>query len=305
MRTKLLVTLGVLVSTGALAGAVMWRRSVSWQASMQTVQAQTIVSPAKGSLAGQKLPSTKVLSQFPGGIEVTLQGEAEMLLTDPSGRRTGFDSRSNSSVAEIPDASAGDDSIDDPNDNSDSPINIQGKKLEITPAVTGIYTLTVTSATKGAYDLDLAALSATYQGTNVQLKDVQIEAGAQHVYLFRADVASGGSLQLSGGFSGDAANNSNRMLTYASPMSAETDLPSGTRGFSLVLFYDSRSRSDSFSAVLDGQQITGLFHPSAGGFERVDIPIHPGRNVLILTMAGSLSGGVSTDHDRIEFNVPK
>ena len=306
MRTKLLVTVGVLVSAAALAG-VMWRRAAGKQASAQQVQGQTIVSPVKGSLVGQKLPSTQeALSQFPGGITVTLGGEAEMLVTDPLGRRTGSNSLSNKSFAEIPGASAGDDSIDDPNDNSDNPVNIQAKTLEISPVVPGTYTLTVNSATKGAYDLELAAFSPRYQGTHVELKNVQIEAGARHLYLFRADTANGGSLQLLGGFGGqsDPAKNVNRALTYANPVGSETRLPAGTQAFSLIVFYSPRARPDSFSAMLDGNQITRMFHPTPGGFERVDIPIHPGRNLLVLTMAGTLPGGVSTDQDRMEFIIP-
>ncbi len=285
----------------------MWWRAVGRQASAQQVRGQTIVSPVKGSLIGQKLPSTQAVpSQFPGGITVTLGGEAEMLVTDPSGRRTGSNSLSNKSFAEIPGASAGDDSIDDPNDNSDNPVNIRAKTLEISPVVPGTYTLTVNSATKGAYDLELAAFSPSYQGSHVDFKDVQIEAGARHVYLFRAETASGGSLQLFGGFGaeGDAAKNVNRMLTFANPSGSETRLPSGTQLFSLIIFYDSHARFDSFSALLDTNQITNVFHPSPGGFERVNIPLHPGRNLLVLTVTGALPGGVRTDQDRMEFIVP-
>ncbi len=307
MRTKLIVTVGVLMSAAALAGAIMWRRAVGRQASAQPVLGQTIVSPVKGSLIGQKLPSTQAVpSQFPGGITVTLGGEAEMLVTDPSGRRIGSNSLSNKSFAEIPGASAGDDSIDDPNDNSDNPVNIQAKTLEISPAVPGTYTLTVNSATKGAYDLELAAFSPSYQRTHVELKNVQIEAGARHLYLFRADTANGGSLQLFGGFGGegDAAKNVNRTLSYANPIGSETRLPVGTQLFSLIIFYNSHARFDSFSALLDGNQITNMFHPTPGGFERVDIPVHPGRNLLVLTMLGTSPSAASTDQDRMEFIIP-
>lgn len=305
MRTKLLVTVGVLVSAAALAG-VMWRRAAGKQASAQQVQGQTIVSPVKGSLVGQKLPSTQAPWQFPGGVVVTLSGEAEMLLTDPSGRRTGIDAVSKDFFAEIPDSSAGGDAIDDPDDNSDSPIHIQAKSLNISGAVAGTHVLTVSSATGGAYDLQLAALSPSFQGSNVGLSNVQIEAGARHVYLFRADTANGGSLQLLGGYSGegDTAKNGNRMLSYANPIGSKTHLPLGTRVFSLVVFYDSRASSDRFSALLDENQITNMFHPAPGKFEKVDIPIHPGRNLLVLTMAGTLPSGVSTDQDRMEFIIP-
>jgi hypothetical protein len=306
MRSKLLISLAIVVSTAAVAGVVVWRKTAGTPAKAPQVQGQTVVSASQASVVGQKLPSTQTPAQFPGGIDLTLQGDAEMLLIDPTGRRTGSDPLSNRSFAENPDASAGDDSIDDPNDNSDNPINIQAKKLEISPAVNGLYTLSIQSTRKGAYDLELVALSPAFQDSKVGLKGVQIEARARHVYLFKADTANGGSLQILGGFNGAGAGDDRdqKLLTFAAPVSSQTNLPAGTRAFSLIIFYDSRASAGSFSATLDGQQLAGMFHPAPGRLEKVDLPLHPGHNYLVLSIAAS-PDGTASDLDRLEFIVPE
>ncbi len=308
MRTKLSISLAIVLSTAAVAAVVVWSRAAGTPSKSPQVQGQTIISPAQVPVTGQKLPGTQTLARFPGGVDITLQGDAEMLLTDPAGRRTGSDPLSDRSFAENPDASAGDDSIDDPNDNSDNPINIQAKKMEISPAINGLYTLTIQSARRGAYDLELAALSPEFQGSKIGLKDVQIEARARHLYLFKGEAANGGNLTLSGGFNGrtGASNDSDqKILTYAAPVSNQTNLPAGTRTFSVVVFYDSHANAGSFSATLDGHSVASMFHLMPGTFEKVDLSLHPGKNELVLSITGNLPGGMVTDLDHLEFVVPE
>lgn len=222
-----------------------------------------------------------------------------MLLTDPLGGRTGSDALSKQSFGESSSADAGDDSIDDPNDNSDAPVGIQAKSLEISPVANGTYTLAVQSAKKGAYDLELHALSSNFQDAKLALAGVGIEARMRHLYLLKGDVANGGSLEVSGGFSGNGEGA--RLLTYASPTAFETQLPAGTETFSLVLCYDSRARSDSFSAALDGKPISGMFHPAPGKLEKVDIPLHAGTNQLVLSISGDSPNGAMTARDQLKF----
>src|SRR5262249_2706318 len=158
-------------------------------------------------------------------------------------------------------------------------VSIQAKNLEISPVAGGTYTLAVQGVKKGSYDLDFHALSSRFKDSQITLKDVEIATGAQHLYLLKGEAANGGSLESSGGFSGSVtATNSDRLLTYASPTALETQLPAGTQTFSLVVGYDARARTDSFSAELDGKPISGMFHPAPGKLEKVQIPLHPGRN---------------------------
>src|SRR5262249_21233283 len=225
---------------------------------------------------------------------------------DPAGRRTGSDVLSEHTFAESPGASAGDDSIDDPNDSSDHPVSIQAKNLEISPVSSGTYTLAVQSVKKSSYDLDLHALSSSFKDSRITLKDVEIATGTRHLYLLKGDAANGGSLEVSGGFSGSGAGtvtatNGGRLLTYASPTALETQLPAGTQTFSLVVGYDARARRDSFSAELDGKPISGMFPPLPRKLEKVQIPVHPGRNQLVLCISGDSTEGTITTRDKLEL----
>jgi hypothetical protein len=51
--------------------------------------------------------------------------------------------------------------------------------------------------------------------------------------------------------------------------------------------------------------VSGLFSPVAGGSEIVNIPLHPGRNVLKLSVEGMVPGRTARDTDRIVFLVPE
>ncbi|MCL5005350.1 MAG: hypothetical protein M1404_02355 [Acidobacteria bacterium] len=265
-------------------------------------QTQTIQSPSKNSAIGRKLPSSRSVTPFLGGIDVTLSGIGDMLITDPLGRRAGTDAITGKSFAEIPGGAAGDDSIDDPTDTSQNPVNIQAKELEVSPVLAGTYKLTISTAASGSYGLDIAGFSREYQMRDVTLDDIPILAGTRQSYLVRPASAPRGGIELSGGFDGGVSPRSMRpLLTYASPSAPETKLPVGTRSFPIVVFYDSRIVPQTFAARLEGRDISRTFHPVPGKFERVFIPAHPGLNIVVLTVQGDTGSNVT---DRFAIVVP-
>ena len=69
--------------------------------------------------------------------------------------------------------------------------------------------------------------------------------------------------------------------------------------------YASTTIPATFSARLNGVDITSLFHPQPGTFETVQLVfLQPGRNVLVLSIDGTVSSGrVATDTDRLVFIV--
>jgi hypothetical protein len=254
----------------------------------------------------RELEGTGTTFSFPGNVTLTLHSPAELLLTDASGLRTGIDPVGNASYAEIPGATYNDDSFDDPNDDTGAPASVDAKVLELTPGAAGTYSLTVTGTGIGTYDLELTALDPTFQKTYTTLEDVPISTGAQQVYSFTLPVTPGGAFPLGGGFDGGGQRprDVNHFLSYANPSSDHTALPAGTTTFPLLIFYDPRVIPATFAATLNGADASALFHPAAGAFERVDLPLLAGSNVLKLSIDGNLPTRVATDSDRLVFSVP-
>jgi hypothetical protein len=71
-----------------------------------------------------------------------------------------------------------------------------------------------------------------------------------------------------------------------------------------MVFYAPTVIPSSFSAVLNGTDVSNLFNPTPGGFEVVNIPVVSGSNVIKLSIDGNLATRVATDSDRLVFDVP-
>ncbi len=103
---------------------------------------------------------------------------------------------------------------------------------------------------------------------------------------------------------GQRPHDVNRFLTFARPLEARTQLPAGTTQTVVTLAYG-EIRAASFTATLDGADVTGLFHPRAHTAESVTIPLHSGSNVLKVSVQGITSSDRdATDSDRLVFLVP-
>lgn len=254
----------------------------------------------------RELEGTGTTFNFGGGISITLHSPAELLVTDPSGLRTGFDPTTNTWYAENPNATYGDDSIDDPTDTSDNPVNIHAKSIEISPPAAGTYTVTVTGTGSGTYNLEFGSFDSNFQASTSSLDNVPVSPGSVQQFAFTAPVVAGTQAPLYGAFADKSQSQAvNGFLTYANPTTAETDLPAGTASFALFLFYDPATIANSFTATLNGADASSLFHPSPGGFEVVSLPLVAGSNVLVLSIQGTHNGRVSTDTDRLTFGVGK
>jgi hypothetical protein len=71
----------------------------------------------------------------------------------------------------------------------------------------------------------------------------------------------------------------------------------------VTVIYSDEVIPASFTAELDGVDISDSFNPAPGNSEIVDIALQQGRNVLILSIDGDLAGKVSNDKDRMVFKV--
>jgi hypothetical protein len=254
----------------------------------------------------RELEGTGVTFTFPGNVTLTLHSPAELLLTDPSGLRTGIDPTTGATFAEIPGAAYSDDSFDDPDDDTGEPARVDAKVLDFEGGAPGTYSLTVTGTGSGSYDLEITSLDPSFQKSHTAVEEMPVSPGSKQTYTFTLPIAPGGTVPLAGGFDGGGQRprDVNHFLSYANPTSSQTDLPAGTTTLPLMIFYDTRDIASTFSATLEGSDVSGLFHPSPGSFERVEIPVHSGRNVLQLSIDGNLPNRVATDSDRLVLSVP-
>lgn len=242
---------------------------------------------------------------FADSLTISLHSPAELLLTDPSGRRTGVDPVANATHNEIPGSSYGVDAIDPPDEPEVK--GIESKMLEITPVEAGNYSLRVTGTGSGKYSLNFLFLAADDVGSaKTAVRDVPTAAGMVHTYLFTAPFTSGEPIKLGGGFDGGGQRprDVNKFLSYATLAQSRTAVPAGTTSYPLIIAYDAATVPGSFSATLNGASISTSFHPAAGGFETVMIPLARGNNTLVLSIDGQTANRTATDTDRLVFLVP-
>jgi hypothetical protein len=237
------------------------------------------------------------------GIRITFHSPVALLLTDGSGRRLGDDPITGAHYDEIPDAyyEAGGLDDDELGMSEDDP----AKTLYVPRAATGQYTLTVTGLADGAYSAEFVTKDSNGIPSETDLKDVPIQLNQVQTFSFSYDSTTGSTLNLTGGFAGTGQRPAdvNRLLTFASPMDAHVTLATGTTSYTVIPFYSTAVIPSSFTAVLNGTNVSNLFHPQPGSSEGVNIPLQSGRNVLTLQIDGNLPNRVATDTDRLVFDV--
>lgn len=246
------------------------------------------------------------------GLVVTVFSPAHLLLTDPLGRRVGFDPSDGRLFAEVPgsaydsvaglsnvlpDGSFGPDDLDQP------------KQIELTEAVTGVYTVDLEGTGTGTYELAVSLFGNANRIASLNHRDIPIAPGEKHRYAFTYDPAAIGVPGVpsagSGGFTGGGQSaQADAILTYARPGQRQTTLAQGSTRYRLLIFYASGTVPESFLAELNGSNVSALFTPVAGTSEMVEIPLSQGRNVLKLRADGSLGSRVLSDADNLVFIVP-
>jgi len=141
--------------------------------------------------------------------------------------------------------------------------------------------------------------------TEMSLKNIPI--GLNEVQTFNINYSStpGQTIQVTGGFDGGGQNPAsvNTFLSYSKLASSRTTLPAGTQTYTIVIFYSPVVMPGTFSATLNGSNVTSMFHPQPGTSEAVAVPLQAGRNLLDLQIQGSLPNRVATDTDRLVFDV--
>ena len=103
---------------------------------------------------------------------------------------------------------------------------------------------------------------------------------------------------------GGTPSDVNEFLTYANPIAAQATLRAGKTPFPLIIFYGTTINPASFTATLNGANISRRFKPIPGRYRVVPHKCALGSNTPILSVRGKTAGGqVATDTERLGFSV--
>lgn len=212
----------------------------------------------------------------------------ELLLTDARGRRLGREPQSKRDYQEIPRASYGTGTGD-----------TEGREIEISQPGAGVYALDVIGIAGGRYDVTLYATDVAGQSAAPsEVRDVPTRAGRVHRYRLDSAGASPPAAARLGGGWGQGA----RLLSYAYPVAAQTQLAPGEVAITVIVFYAPTIARDSFRATLAGRDVTASFKPTPGGHDVVRLPLAPGSNALVLSVHGAAADGTTVRHtDSLEI----
>ena len=213
----------------------------------------------------------------------------ELLLTDPRGRRLGFEPGTKRQHAEIPRASY---------DEGTGPV--PGRELEIMKPADGGYTLAVIGTDAGRYDVSIYAsdTEGAAISSDAEVSGIPTRPGLTHRYAFEYASAPSASPPRIAGAYGEGQ----RLLSYAYPAGPRTEIAAGQASVSLIVFYAPTIVRESFRATLDGRDVSARFRPTPGGRDVVTLPLAPGTSTLALSVNGAMPGGqTSTQTDRLEF----
>jgi hypothetical protein len=235
------------------------------------------------------------------GITVSFHSPGELLITDPNGLRLGYDPIFDQSYTEIPNASYDDVGLQDdvtelPADDTDT-----GKSLGLPGAPDGDYTLTITGTGVGTYNMEVQGLDVNGLSSVSKFQNVPLAPNLVQRMVLHYSSAPGSQIQLGGALDGGGANH---FLSFASPVKQASLVPAGQNNFPVIIFYASNINPASFTASLNGQDQTALFHPAPGASETVNLPLPNGLSSLNLQISGTNAGGqVATDTDTLQFDV--
>lgn len=232
------------------------------------------------------------------GLAFFLHSPAELLVTDPRGRRTGRAFRTQTTFDEIPGAAYGPTRIDDLTA-SGVTIADPAKEFVLVRPGDGEYTIEVATAIPTVYDLDLRAYDRTGRLARARLDSVAVVPGQPHTYRLRyVNTGVGDRPELRGGFPGGGLwSDVDEFLTYANPSQWLVVVPAGARRFSLVLTYGEATDPGTFRAKLNHLNATRYFTPRPGATEVVHLPVMRGLNILELSIRGTAGKHMKIDQD--------
>lgn len=289
-----------------------WLTATGVDQASQTI----LVNDPGSSVAPRGIPAADITGarQFAGpeynfsdrsGFVAYFHSPGELLLTNPAGQRTGLDPLTNTRYNEIPGSFYEPISLDDATTGQSGP---ETKELDVRMPLEGEYVMTVTGTGIGTYVLEMFPfdINGTMFPTMFKVRDVPLSIGSIQSYAFNYSKNPASPTEFMGGFDGGGQRprDVNKFLSYSSPSTSRTALPSGTAVFPLLIFYGKATVASTFKAILNGVDISAQFSPVAGGFQTVNLNLQRGSNVLKTSIDGSAGTRTATDSDRLVFDVP-
>ncbi|KWT78418.1 C39 family peptidase [Candidatus Magnetominusculus xianensis] len=245
------------------------------------------------------------------GLTFRLHSPGELLITDSLGRRIGYDPNSGIRYNEIPNSYY--DYLYPDDDTEPYPTELlehEYKELYIGRPVAGDFKLQVIGTGTGNYELDISSWNPDVSnslGTKI-FDNVPITPNEVHIYGFNYSKLTTDLdfSALDGNFDGKGQRPTdvNKFLSYVTPTSSPVTLAQGKTSYTLVIVYDKNIKAETFTAALNGNDVTSLFRPKAGRAEAVTLNLNQGRNTLVLSVDGTLPSRMATDTDRLVFIVP-
>jgi hypothetical protein len=240
------------------------------------------------------------------GIIIRFHSPGELLLTDPQGRKVGYDPINGVTYNEIPGAYYEGEAMEDDITGEPGP---ESKELMVPRPLAGDYQLKVIGTDIGTYTLEIRSRDPELNLSKQVVRNISISTGTVHTYGFYYAKTVGAELEfkaIEGNFDGKGQRPSdvNKFLSYVTPTQSTTTLPVGATSFGFVIVYDKNIIPSTFTAELNGVDVRSLFKPVSGGAESVTLNLNQGRNTLILSVEGNLPNRVARDTDRLVFIVP-
>ncbi|NOT58091.1 MAG: hypothetical protein HOP18_26095 [Deltaproteobacteria bacterium] len=270
-----------------------WRSSAKWYGELNT---WTVSNSIRGFVG----PDYMVTD--PSGVTIRLHSPAELLVTDPQGRRLGVDPSLGQRYQEIPSSYYQDISLADIETGE---AGNRTKELTFGTPLGGEYILDVIGTGSGMYAVEIDAIDEAMNDSLRVIEEVPVTPGERHRYRFTFSGVAGSPLEIQADFNGGGQSSKvNSLLSYSGPWESQTHLAAGATAYSVFVFYSRNILPQTFRAVLEGVDVTSMFHPVPGTNERVTIPLVSGRNLLHLTVDGNVGTRIASDSDRLIFVVP-
>jgi len=189
------------------------------------------------------------------------------------------------------------DNVDNPDASDDSPDsgeppNVTSYSFGLQTPAEGKYVLHIKSSRSGSFDLEIDTTTSSSQDQSQHLLaglgNIPTYPGSSFKLNFicrrepfSVDLDSGGLQPPHGAFS------------FAQPLTLEVRLPAEEKALGVVIYYDPVMEPSSFHAMLDGSDVSNLFHIRLGELDLASVPLGPGQHAL--TIRANNKSGLSTE----------
>ena len=238
-------------------------------------------------------------------IIMHLHSNNDYLLTDPEGRKTGIDPLSGNSYADIPYSTYETIGLGNLVTGNAGPTSIE---LTVSEPVDGDFSIRIVGTYEERYSLEIRGYDLAGTFYRPSTGSIPIELYAIHTFSLRYKKGNEkdlDSMALRGGYdgTGDIGEDDNLLLSYFTCSSSEIELPAGTKQYSLGIWYHEVVDPESFTAILNGEDVSALFNPETNSNEIVTLDLSKGSNGLILTIEGEVQSQKRVDKDTFEITV--